>query len=73
MKAFNSSTFKVCVIPPQIPWYKQSLNYGIILCMKCTHWKHLVNYYLLEIERNPPVTDFRNWNVADAIRSVAVI
>jgi hypothetical protein len=41
--------------------------------MKCAYWKNLVNYYLHGTEKNLHVTDIRNWNIIDAIKSVAVI
>jgi hypothetical protein len=40
--------------------------------MKCACSKHLVCYYLWEIEKNDPVTEVRKWNVINVSRSVEV-
>jgi len=52
--------------------YMQPLCQGLIFCLKCTCWTHLVHSLVRVIERNAPITELRGWNIMDAMRGVAV-
>jgi hypothetical protein len=69
----NDQHVQLLYLPPNTT-YMQPLDHdqGITYCMKRAYQKHLVCFFLQEIDRNIPAADITKWNILAAMHSVAM-